>query len=295
MGHVGNPGRDLPCVRDDRRRRASAGLGLRRRGGRRSFGRGRSQAAGRRRRTKRPFRQRGFHRRRLRRRGRAGYRRRRHSICLPPPRGLLGRAGENFPRRRLPGGANSANACPSAETRWPQEIRTETNTKAPCTYLRGKVRHGPCRPAWSLRTARPGARSASACPSTATSWSRARPAHEQGAGAAYVFQRQGASWGDPAKLTGDEGAFGGNFGVSVSIDGDRLIAGSPYVSNATGAAFVFRLAESAWVREARLVPACSLEWGRFRLVRVHKRRLRGGRKQRRRGVRRRSRSLLFPL
>ena len=89
------------------------------------------------------------------------------------------------------------------------------------------------------------------------------PGHEQGAGAAYVFQRQGASWGDPAKLTGDEGAFGGNFGVSVSIDGDRLIAGSPYVSNATGAAFVFRLAESAWVREARLVPACSLEWGRF--------------------------------
>ena len=89
------------------------------------------------------------------------------------------------------------------------------------------------------------------------------PGHEQGAGAAYVFQRQGASWGDPAKLTGDEGAFGGNFGVSVSIDGDRLIAGSPYVSDATGAAFVFRLAESAWVREARLVPACSLEWGRF--------------------------------
>ena len=89
------------------------------------------------------------------------------------------------------------------------------------------------------------------------------PGHEQGAGAAYVFQRQGASWGDPAKLTGDEGAFGGNFGVSVSIDGDRLIAGSPYVSNAAGAAFVFRLAESAWVREARLVPADALEWGRF--------------------------------
>ena len=79
----------------------------------------------------------------------------------------------------------------------------------------------------------------------------------------YVFRRQGASRGDPAKPTGDEGAFGGNFGVSVSIDGDRLIAGSPYVSNASGAAFVFRLVESAWVREARLVPACSLEWGRF--------------------------------
>ena len=82
-------------------------------------------------------------------------------------------------------------------------------------------------------------------------------------GAVYVFRRQGASRGDPAKPTGDEGAFGGNFGVSVSIDGDRLIAGSPYVSNASGAAFVFRLVESAWVREARLVPACSLEWGRF--------------------------------
>ena len=82
-------------------------------------------------------------------------------------------------------------------------------------------------------------------------------------GPVYAFRRQGASRSDPTKPTWDEGAFGSNFGVSVSIDGDRLIAGSPYVSNATGAAFVFRLAESAWVREARLVPACSLEWGRF--------------------------------
>ena len=89
------------------------------------------------------------------------------------------------------------------------------------------------------------------------------PGHEQGAGAAYVFERQGAAWGDPTKLTGDEGAFGGNFGASVSIDGYRLIAGSPYVSNAAGAAFVFRLAESAWVREARLVPPDAPEWGRF--------------------------------
>ena len=82
-------------------------------------------------------------------------------------------------------------------------------------------------------------------------------------GAVYVSRRHGASRSDPAKPTGDEGAFGGSFGASVSIDGDRLIAGSPYISNATGAAFVFRPAESAWVREARLVPAYSLEWGRF--------------------------------
>ena len=74
-------------------------------------------------------------------------------------------------------------------------------------------------------------------------------------GAVYVSRRQGTSWGVPTKPTGDEGAFGGSFGASVSIDGDRLIAGSPYISNATGAAFVFRPAESAWVREARLVPA----------------------------------------
>ena len=43
------------------------------------------------------------------------------------------------------------------------------------------------------------------------------PDHNGGAGAAYVFTREGSSWGSPVKLTAGNGDGDGRFGASVSI------------------------------------------------------------------------------
>ena len=65
-------------------------------------------------------------------------------------------------------------------------------------------------------------------------------------GAAYVFARSddGAdSWGQVAKLFADDGVGGGQFGFSVSVDGDTIVVGARYadveVNAFPGAAFVF--------------------------------------------------------
>ena len=71
-----------------------------------------------------------------------------------------------------------------------------------------------------------------------------------GSGVAYVFRTTdgGASYGQVAKLTASDAAAGDNFGISVAIDGDTIVVGSPYDDDAcpdnmycnSGSAYVFR-------------------------------------------------------
>ena len=66
-----------------------------------------------------------------------------------------------------------------------------------------------------------------------------------GAGAAYIFVRSGSSWSQQVKLISPNPAGGGYFGTSVSIDGDRVVAGAPreYISTVRGgSAHVFKRA-----------------------------------------------------
>lgn len=61
------------------------------------------------------------------------------------------------------------------------------------------------------------------------------------------------------KLTASDGKAGAQFGLAVSLDGDRLIVGAPRDDGAAGekqgAAYIFRWTGSGWIEEARLTAA----------------------------------------
>lgn len=73
-------------------------------------------------------------------------------------------------------------------------------------------------------------------------------------GAAYVFDLDGRSWTQQAKLVPNSPSdvF---FGHAVAVDGDRVAVGAPYSDSGTtnsGAAYVFRFDGSAWVQSIKL-------------------------------------------
>ncbi|GAB4513140.1 MAG: hypothetical protein OHK0046_13620 [Anaerolineae bacterium] len=84
-----------------------------------------------------------------------------------------------------------------------------------------------------------------------------------GAGAVYVFQRQGAAWVQTAYLKASNAAGGDNFGRSVVLDGDTLAVGalgedsngsSPDDNStaAAGAVYIFQRQGAAWIQAAYL-------------------------------------------
>jgi uncharacterized repeat protein (TIGR01451 family) len=74
------------------------------------------------------------------------------------------------------------------------------------------------------------------------------------AGAAYVFVRNGSTWSQEQKLTPDDGSVGAAYGSSVSINGDRLVVGSPQ-EGGTGAAYVYLQSDDAFVQQDKLTPS----------------------------------------
>lgn len=77
----------------------------------------------------------------------------------------------------------------------------------------------------------------------------------QGAGAAYVFVRSGASWTQQAYLKASNTGRGDSFGSSVAISGDTVIVGAPFESFGgiwAGAAYVFARTAGAWTQQAYL-------------------------------------------
>lgn len=78
------------------------------------------------------------------------------------------------------------------------------------------------------------------------------------AGAAYVFRREGEDWVEEAKLIGKDVGMDDHFGRAVSILGGRIAVGqfrNKDPRNDPGAAYVFRLEGTEWVREAKLLPS----------------------------------------
>ncbi len=69
-----------------------------------------------------------------------------------------------------------------------------------------------------------------------------------GKGAAYVFAFDGAAWTQEAKLTAGDGESSDGLGVSVSLAGDRALAGSQLAR----AAYVFISRGASWSQEAKL-------------------------------------------
>lgn len=77
-------------------------------------------------------------------------------------------------------------------------------------------------------------------------------------GVAYVFRHDGTGWAEEAKLIPSDGLPYDLFGMSVSMNGTRIVVGSPSgdASDSTpdsGAAYVFRREGSAWIQEGKLV------------------------------------------
>jgi hypothetical protein len=74
-------------------------------------------------------------------------------------------------------------------------------------------------------------------------------------GAAYVFDFDGTSWNETAKLVASDGIASDDFGLAVALDGDRVLVGAFGVEGFTGAAYVFDLVGGLWAQSAKLVAA----------------------------------------
>jgi hypothetical protein len=74
-------------------------------------------------------------------------------------------------------------------------------------------------------------------------------------GAAYVFKRSGATFTQRQILTANDGEENADFGASVAIDGDTLVAGAPSDSEPNfnqGAAYVFTRSEMTFTQRQKL-------------------------------------------
>ena len=74
-------------------------------------------------------------------------------------------------------------------------------------------------------------------------------------GSAYIFEFDGSSWTEVAKLTASDASIGDIFGRSVSISGDRAIVGA-YGNDDTGtnsgSAYIYHYNGSNWVQTTKL-------------------------------------------
>lgn len=77
----------------------------------------------------------------------------------------------------------------------------------------------------------------------------------KGAGAAYIFKREGSHWRLQAKLLARDAAAIDYFGAAVDLDGDFALVGAPLDDDGSedaGAAYVFRREDENWLQQAKL-------------------------------------------
>ena len=77
-------------------------------------------------------------------------------------------------------------------------------------------------------------------------------------GAAYVYERAGRAWTFQAELRPAQQQYLDDFGRSVAVQGDTVLAGAPFADPAgqtqAGAAYAFVRADSTWQQAAEIVP-----------------------------------------
>jgi PKD repeat protein len=74
-----------------------------------------------------------------------------------------------------------------------------------------------------------------------------------GSGSAYIFELEGQTWVQKAKLVPSDGAAENAFGSSVSLSGDYAIVGACY--RGTESAYIFECVDGVWTQKAKLQPA----------------------------------------
>ena len=87
-------------------------------------------------------------------------------------------------------------------------------------------------------------------------------------GAAYVFQFDGTSWVEQAKLLAWDDSPYDWFGWAVALDGDTAIIAAPgdrepFSEHNTGSAHVFRFNGENWIDERKLIASDRAAWDRF--------------------------------
>ena len=93
--------------------------------------------------------------------------------------------------------------------------------------------------------------------SVASSGSRILIGAAQGAGAAYMFEKQGGSWTETQKITPSDAAPNDVFGVSLAMWAERAVIGSILDDDngpQSGSAYVFELEGGSWIEKAKLLP-----------------------------------------
>jgi hypothetical protein len=71
-------------------------------------------------------------------------------------------------------------------------------------------------------------------------------------GAAYIFNFDGTTWSQEAKLTALDIAGGDNFGSTVWLSGDLALIGAPHKNRNRGAAYSFVFDGTTWSQQAKL-------------------------------------------
>jgi hypothetical protein len=81
------------------------------------------------------------------------------------------------------------------------------------------------------------------------------PGDDGGAGAAYIFERDGRAWSEKDKLVASDRVAGTRFGSAAAVANDVAVITAPGLQNNTGAAYVFRRVGRRWQQEAKLTAA----------------------------------------
>jgi uncharacterized repeat protein (TIGR01451 family) len=85
-------------------------------------------------------------------------------------------------------------------------------------------------------------------------------------GVVYLFQRNGSTWVQQAKLDATDAAKGDQFGFSVSLSGTKLVVGAPGDSDrgsTSGSVYVFALQGAVWQQAPKLVAGDSRAFDKF--------------------------------
>ncbi|HEX7318024.1 MAG TPA: putative Ig domain-containing protein [Pyrinomonadaceae bacterium] len=86
-------------------------------------------------------------------------------------------------------------------------------------------------------------------------------------GSVYVFTRGGGAWPQQQKLTAADGAAADQFGSSLALDGDTLVAGASRddvgENQDQGSAYVFTRGDAVWTEQQRLNSGDGVPWGYF--------------------------------
>ncbi|MCP3906135.1 MAG: hypothetical protein GY715_21130, partial [Planctomycetes bacterium] len=92
------------------------------------------------------------------------------------------------------------------------------------------------------------------------------PATNSNAGAAYLFEHDGAAWVPLQELVPDENSMGDQFGFAVGIGTDTIFVAAPFdddLGSSSGSVFAFRFDGQSWIQDQQIFAADETTFDRF--------------------------------